>query len=130
MNRRSTSIRTFIGSENFSESRGFYKDLGFQEGIVLETMSYFRVDDTMGFYLQDYYVKDWIENSMIFLEVPDVDNWYEDLLSRNLTEKFKSVRLSEVKDEGWGRTIYLTDPAGVLWHIATFNAVEDSSEGP
>jgi len=128
MTRQSTSIRTFIGSENFNESRAFYNHLGFQEFVVIETMSFFSIDDTLGFYLQDYYVKDWIENSMIFLEVPDVDVWHQDLLDRNLTEKFENVRLSEIKDEGWGRTTYLHDPAGVLWHVATFAAAEDVLE--
>ena len=39
-------------------------------------MSYFRIFGDLGFYLQNYYIKDWVNNSMIFLEVRDRNNAY------------------------------------------------------
>ena len=61
------SIRTFIGAKDYSISRQFYKDLGFEELVLSPKMCYFKADN-FGFYLQDYYIKDWIDNSMVFVE--------------------------------------------------------------
>jgi len=84
-------------------------------------MSLFKVNDQLAFYLQDYYVKGWIDNSMIFLEVDDVEKCEEDLLKRRLTEKYMRVRLTDIKTWDWGREIFMHDPSGVLWHFGEFN---------
>ena len=72
MEHKAQSIRPFIGSKNFELSRRFYRDLGFQENILSSDMSYFKTEG-LGFYLQDAYVKDWIDNTMVFMEVDDVN---------------------------------------------------------
>lgn len=122
MNYQSKSIRTFIGAKNYEESRAFYRELGFEEIIIDPKMSYFRVNDQLGFYLQDYYVKDWVDNSMIFLEVDDVDTCAKELLSKGLHEKYKHVRFTEIKEYDWGREIFMHDPSGVLWHFGEFKS--------
>ena len=83
-------------------------------------MSYFKVNETLGFYLQDYYLKDWIDNSMIFLEVEDVDQCWKDLEARALHLKYEAVRLVPIRDLDWGRECFLHDPSGVLWHFGQF----------
>ena len=118
---RSNSIRTFIGAKDFSQSRQFYRELGFTEIAISEKMSYFRVDDEMGFYLQKYFVKDWVDNSMIFLEVDDVEKCHADISQRDLPSKYATVKLSDIKTDDWGREFFLHDPSGVLWHFGKFN---------
>ena len=86
------SIRPFIGAKNFEESRAFYKDLGFEEIVLDYNFSVFTKQD-IAFYLQDYYAKEWIENTMIFVEVEDTDAYYNELLSLNLSEKYKTIKL-------------------------------------
>lgn len=113
------SIRTFIGSKNYDVSRNFYLDLGFEEIVTSEKMSYFR-NGEFGFYLQDYYVKDWVDNSMIFFEVENLEHTLEHLKSLNLTKKYEHVRLSEIVSQDWGSEFFLHDPSGVLWHFGTF----------
>ena len=120
MKYKSKSIRTFIGARDFEVSSQFYRDLGFREGRIDETMSYFQVNDSMGFYLQRYYVKDWVDNSMVFLEVDDLDLCIEDLKSRKLDEKYEGVRFTKIHDNDWGREIFMHDPSGVLWHFGEF----------
>jgi catechol 2,3-dioxygenase-like lactoylglutathione lyase family enzyme len=120
MNHTAKSIRAFIGAENFEESRQFYRDLGFEETVLFKNMSLFRVSDKLGFYLQDAYVKDWIDNSMIFLEVDDVDRYWNELQSLELDKKYKKVRLTSIKDYDWGRECFMHDPAGILWHFGEF----------
>lgn len=114
------SIRTFIGARNFNESRAFYNDLGFDEVKIDKTMSLFKVDENLAFYLQDYYAKDWIENSMIFLEVDDLDRCQSELSAKNLPKKYKNVRLTNIKEMDWGRELFMHDPSGVLWHFGVF----------
>jgi len=120
-NYTSQSIRTFIGSKNYNISRQFYKDLGFEEVVLFPNMCLFKVNDQLAFYLQDYYVKKWVNNSMIFLEVDDLENCEKDLLSRQLTLKYPRVKISEIQSAEWGREIFLHDPSGVLWHFGQFN---------
>lgn len=114
------SIRPFIGGKNFNESRQFYKDLGFEEFEASKDMSYFKVSDNMGFYLQNVYIKDWIDNLMIFLEVDDVNRYWNELKKLELHQKYESVKLSSIKEEYWGKECFLHDPSGVLWHFGEF----------
>jgi catechol 2,3-dioxygenase-like lactoylglutathione lyase family enzyme len=114
------SIRSFIGAKDFDESRHFYKELGFKEVPIGDKMSYFSIDSNVGFYLQKYYVKDWVDNSMLFLEVDDIESYYQEIKSKELTQKFLNVRLSEIVHNDWGSEFFLHDPSGILWHIGAF----------
>ncbi|TCK67841.1 hypothetical protein DFQ05_1623 [Winogradskyella wandonensis] len=114
------SIRAFIGAKDYDVSRNFYNDLGFTEIIISNKMSYFRLGE-FGFYLQDAYVKDWIDNSMIFLEVENLDNTFETISNLRLTEKYDNVRLSNIVYNDWGNEVFLHDPSGILWHFGVFN---------
>ncbi|MHC0447710.1 VOC family protein [Flavobacterium sp. 3-218] len=118
MNHNANSIRPFIGSKNFEISRSFYRDLGFEETVLDSKMSVFKTGE-IAFYLQDYYDKNWIENTMIFLEVDDVERYYTELLDLKLTEKY-SVKLTPIRYENWGSECFLHDPSGVLWHFGKF----------
>jgi uncharacterized glyoxalase superfamily protein PhnB len=120
MQQQIQSIRPFIGSGNFTLSRSFYRDMGFEEVILSPNMSLFRIGD-FGFYLQDAYVKDWVDNTMLFLEVADLDSHYADILARNLQAKYDTMKLSVIQHLDWGREYFLHDPAGILWHIGQFS---------
>lgn len=120
MQHKAKSIRPFIGATNFEISRNFYKDLGFQESVLSYNMSYFQTEG-IGFYLQDANVKDWIDNSMIFLEVENVDRYWSELLALNLTSKYESVKLMPIRVYDWGKECFLHDPSGILWHIGEFS---------
>lgn len=120
MQHKAKSIRPFIGSENFETSRNFYNDLGFQEVVLAHNMSLFQ-NDTIGFYLQDAYVKDWIDNTMVFMEVEDVEQFWNNLVALNLTAKYPSAKLIPMKSYDWGKECFLIDPSGILWHFGTFS---------
>jgi len=116
MNHKVISIRPFIGAKNFEHSRSFYTDMGFEEIVISPAMSFFRVEQ-FGFYLQDAYVKDWIDNTMIFMEVDDVDLFWKELINLDLPRKYETVRLKPIRQEDWGRECFIHDPSGVLWHF-------------
>jgi hypothetical protein len=122
MKYQSLSIRSFIGAKDFKQSRDFYQKMEFEEVPLGAKMSLFKINENLSFYLQDAYVKDWIENSMLFVEVDDLLLFQKNLLSKNLRSTFKTVRISEIRTEDWGKELFVHDPSGVLWHFGTFNA--------
>ena len=122
MQNKSTSIRPFIGAKDYDLSRHFYQNLGFEEVVLSKDMSLFKIDQ-LGFYLQNAYVKDWIDNTMIFVEVEDVDLYWKELSELNLPTKYPGVRLTDVKQFDWGKECYLHDPSGILWHFGQFTSI-------
>ena len=108
MKHQAKSVRTFISAKNFEESRNFYKDLGFEESIISKGMSYFKIVETLGFYLQDYYVEDWINNSMIFVEVVNVEEYFLQLQNLSLQHKYKDVKLVPIRYEDWEANVFYT----------------------
>jgi hypothetical protein len=121
MKHQAKSVRPFIGAKDFEVSRNFYKALGFQESIISKRLSYFKISETAGFYLQNAYVKDWVDNSMIFVEVDNVENYWNELRSFELQNKYEGVRLMPIRKDDWGRECFLHDPSGILWHFGEFN---------
>jgi hypothetical protein len=119
LNHKAISIRPFLGAKDFEVSRKFYHDLGFLETVLFPTMSLFR-SEQLGFYLQDAYVKDWVDNTMIFMEVQNVDQFFAELLALKLETKYKGVKLMPVREYDWGRECFLHDPSGILWHFGEF----------
>ncbi|HVX50375.1 MAG TPA: hypothetical protein VHB48_09460 [Chitinophagaceae bacterium] len=120
MQHRAKSIRPFIGAENFELSRSFYRDLGFEEKVLSKDMSLF-VSGGLGFYLQNGYIKDWVDNTMVFMEVEDVHRFWEELSALNLPAKYKGVRVTPIRYDHWGSECFLHDPSGILWHFGEFN---------
>lgn len=114
-----TSIRPFVGAKDYRESLDFYQAVGFVAVPIGDKMTYLHYGAT-GFYLQDAYVKDWIDNTMVFLEVADADLFLAELKTKDLPGKYPGVRLSGMVVNDWGREFFLHDPSGVLWHIGTF----------
>jgi catechol 2,3-dioxygenase-like lactoylglutathione lyase family enzyme len=120
MEHKVKSLRPFIGAKDFEVSRSFYRDLGFEETVIDHNMSVFKTG-AFAFYLQDYYVKEWIDNTMLFLEVDDVSRYWEELGELDLTAKYPTVKLIPTRVLDWGRECFLIDPSGVLWHFGEFN---------
>ncbi len=111
-------LRTFLPSKDFSRSRDFYRTLGFDEIWISKDLAVFQTG-TFSFFLQNYFVKEWAENSMMDLRVANADDFWKYLQDLKLSEKFPEVKIKEPADQPWGlREIHLIDPAGVCWHIS------------
>ena len=119
-NFKSVSIRPFIGSYNFEQSKAFYRYIGCEEIVINEKLVHYSLNKMLSFYLQDYIVKDWIDNSMIFVEVDNVEKCYEYLKNLDVNREYKTAKLSELTPFDWGTEIFLHDPSGVLWHFCEF----------
>lgn len=119
MSNRVQSIRPFIGAKNFDRSREFYRDLGFEETLIHTNLAVFKMGH-LAFYLQNAYVKDWVDNTMVFMEVGDIERFYQELLQLNLGSKYEEVRLEPIRHDTWGKECFLHDPSGILWHFGSF----------
>ncbi len=119
MQYQAKSIRPFIGAKDFKTSCRFYRALGFEEKQLGGGMAVFTMQG-MSFYLQDAYVKDWVDNTMVFLEVQDLTGFWENLLSLDLPSKFPGVRIHPVVYKDWGAECFIHDPSGILWHVGSF----------
>ena len=119
MNQKIKSIRPFLGAKDFNVSQSFYRDLGFAESVISKDLSYFKTE-AFGFYLQDAYVKDWIDNTMVFMEVDDVSRFWEELVALDLPAKYENIKLVPIRNLDWGRECFVHDPSGILWHFWEF----------
>ena len=120
MTQKILSLRPFIGAKDYAVSRSFYRAFGFTETVLSPAMSLFTLAG-VSFYLQDAYVADWVDNTMLFLEVEDVEQYWQELTALDLPGRFAGVKLVPIREEVWGREGFVHDPAGVLWHIGEFN---------
>lgn len=116
----SKSIRPFIGAKDYAISRSFYQDIGFQEVVLSANMSYFERDG-LGFYLQNAYVKDWIDNTMVFMELENVAQFWDALQELHLTQKYETIKLVPIRTLDWGKECFVHDPSGILWHFGEFH---------
>lgn len=119
MKQQPISIRPFVGAKNFDQSRAFYQDIGFTETVLSPVLSLFSWGE-IGFYLQRAYVRDWIDNTMVFFQVANVKEIWEELVAMELPLKYPDVKLTPIRVEHWGQECFLHDPSGVLLHFGEF----------
>ncbi len=110
-------IRPFLPAKDFELSKRFYEALGFEKLLDADVVI-FRVGRGE-FLLQSYYQKDWAENFMMQLMVDDLDAWWSHIQSLDLPARFGVAPPKAPALQPWGlRIAYVTDPSGVLWHVA------------
>jgi hypothetical protein len=114
------SLRPFIGAKNIDESLQFYTALGWEPRLVTPNLYYVSIHNNFGFYLQDYYNTDWVNNTQVFVEIDDVETYYEHIASLQLPTQFEWVQLKPIQQADWGKEFFLTDPSTVLWHFGKF----------
>lgn len=120
IHQQAVSLRPFIGAKDYDVSRQFYRELGFEETVLFPDMCVFTAGST-AFYLQRAYVRQWIDNLMIFMEVKDVEGFWQNVVAMDLPSRFEHVRLVPIRYENWGREFFIHDPSGILWHFGQFN---------
>ena len=110
--------KAFVHAKDPKISQAFYTDLGFtvnwsNDEIAELQMGPFR------FLLQKFYVAQHAGNFMMSLNVENADAWWEHIQRKEFTKKSPGIMCKPPAMQPWGmRVLYLSDPAGVLWHIA------------
>jgi catechol 2,3-dioxygenase-like lactoylglutathione lyase family enzyme len=115
------SVRPFLPAKDFELSKRFYEALGFAK-VLDDDVAIFQIGGGDcgggGFILQNYFQKDWAENSMMQVMVDDLDAWWTHISSLDLPTTFGVTAPKPPTVQSWGqRLAYVYDPSGVLWHI-------------
>lgn len=112
------AFRPFLPAKDFQTSLRFYEALGFEAYRLGDGLAELRLGSN-AFLLQDHYVKDWAENTVMHVLVDGLNAWWEIISALKLEERFDIPRPGAPKVEPWGLTVfYVTDPSGLLWHFA------------
>ncbi len=110
------TLEPFIPSgADFEASKQLFLAIGFH--INWENGGYIGFQkDNCSFILQDYNDKLFAENLMMRLSVNDLNGFWAEINSKDLTNKF-GIKLKEPTNYPYGREMHLIDLAGVCWHI-------------
>lgn len=112
-----SEARPFLPTRDFDLSKRFYVTLGFS--LLFDGEVAIFGAGSSSFILQRYFHQGWAENCMMQLVVDDLDAWWEHLTALDLPAEFGISPPKPPALQPWGlRVAYLTDPTGVLWHIA------------
>lgn len=110
---RIKDIRTFIPCKDYEQSKRFYESLGFKGDSAGENLTIFQKDGSTFFLQRNFYSEEFSKNLMLQLIVADINEAHK--VVQNIREK--DAKHSEIKQEPWGKVIYLWGPSGELWHI-------------
>ena len=114
------SIEPFVPSgKDFRKSKELFLELGFNIAWENDDLILFE-NNGLQFFLQRYDVKEFAENLMLRVTVDDLDEFWKEISTLNLPEKF-GVKLKEPTNFPWGREVNLIDIAGVCWHFSKAN---------
>jgi hypothetical protein len=123
MSPHATDVRVWIPARDFAMSHAFYDALGWTtawtdgEGLAQLELAGHR------FMLQDFYVKQWANNSMITVDVADATAWFEHATTVIANGSFGEARVAPPKVEDFGATVtFVWDPSGVLLHFTQWTA--------
>jgi hypothetical protein len=110
------SIEPFVPSgKDFLASKQLFLELGFN--IIWEAGEMIGFENNgCRFILQKYDEKSFAENYMLSVKVPNLDEFWQQISEKNLTEKF-GIKLSPPQIFPWGREVNMIDIAGVCWHF-------------
>jgi len=106
-------LKPYVPAKDFERSKRFYTALGFTMSEGWGGTADFELGGWQ-LRLQDYYVTDWAENSMIVMRVDDVEAWHRLATDVARDPDFGCVRVREIESIGDARVLHVLDPAGVL----------------
>ncbi|PQA31915.1 hypothetical protein [Amnimonas aquatica] len=117
-----TDLRTFVPAQDFALSLRFYAALGCELEWSDENLALFRLGGSR-FYLQNFHVREWAENSMLHLSVRDAAACFRDISGLIADGDFPGARVAPPRQEPYGALVtYVWDPSGVLLHLAQWDA--------
>jgi hypothetical protein len=112
------ALRPFVPAQDFALSKRFYQALGFVPTHEDETVTILKLG-SFSFILQNFYVKELADNTMVQLLVRDVDAWWRRIDAAKLVDAFAVKPPRPPAMQNWGMKVgFVFDPSGVLWHVA------------
>ena len=112
-----TDLKAFVPAKDLERAKEFYVDLGFIVTWSSDDIAELQIG-SFRFLLQKFYVAEHAGNFMMSLAVEDADAWWEHIKKLEMAKKYPGITCKPPRMQPWGvRTLYLSDPTGVLWHI-------------
>ena len=110
------SLQPFVPSgSDFEKSKQLFLELGFTTTWDAGDYAGFE-NNGCKFILQKFDNKNFAENFMLTVGVPNADDFRNEVIEKKLPEKF-GIRISKVSDMPYGREVNIIDIAGVCWHF-------------
>lgn len=118
MTPQANDVKVFVPAKDFQLSLDFYVALGWKMNWNHESSLAEMELAGCRFLLQDFYVKQWANNFMFYIEVEDAQEWFLHVRTiLNQEGKFKKCNVNPPKQEPHGKATYVWDPSGVLIHF-------------
>lgn len=113
-----SDLRPFIPAKDFDVSKAFYEALGWKVEY-LDGQLALLANAGRRFYLQRAWVKDWAENTMLFIPVADAQASYLAIRDALADGRYGEARVAPPRHQAYGALVtFVWDPAGVLLHLA------------
>jgi uncharacterized glyoxalase superfamily protein PhnB len=117
-NQKVLDLKAFVPAKDYALSRRFYSDLGFTEKWHNDQVAEFEAGG-FRFLLQNFFTVGLAENFMMHLQVQDADVWWQRIAEGDLKGRYQLHTAKPPARQPWGlRVLFISDPSGVLWHIA------------
>ncbi len=117
-NLKASDIKAFIGSKDFVLSRDFYVAMGFKLNFETGDIAELELGNCR-FDLQDYYQRQWCENSMLHITVEDAEAWHRNAQNVLASRTYGAARVKAPEMQDYGALVtHVWDPVGVLLHFA------------
>lgn len=107
-------FKPYVPAKDFELSKRFYAALGFAMSPGFGGTADFELNGHR-FRLQDYYVKQWAENSMVVLDVDDVEAWHARGKELLASGEFPGMSVIPPEAVDGAQVLHIGDPSGVLW---------------
>lgn len=110
------SLAPFVPSgPDFCSARELFQALGFPLNWEAGDYAGFG-NEGCRFILQNFNNREFAENFMVTVRVPDVDAFYNQVAQNQLVKKF-GIRINQPTQQHYGKEVNLIDLAGVCWHF-------------
>jgi catechol 2,3-dioxygenase-like lactoylglutathione lyase family enzyme len=121
-NLKVSDIRPFIPAKDFALSKRFYAARGWETHDVGPGLALVQLGDQQHFYIQDYYLKDVAENSMLHVTIEDAQAWHAHVSSVLREHAFTDARVQPPSRQAYGASVvFVHDPTGVLLHLCQWD---------
>ena len=119
---KATDISAFVPARDFELSKRFYRALGWETIDVGPGLALVTVADHQRFYVQDYYLKEFADNSMLHITVESASDWHAHVVAALEGGRFDGARVQAPAQQPYGATVvFVHDPAGVLIHLCQWD---------
>lgn len=111
-------LKVFVPTRDHARSIEFYQALGWTCNWRVDGLAELELAGVR-LYFQDFYAKEWADNFMIYIDVDDVDAWYE--RARDIVDsgRFEGTRAKPLALQPHGDIVAnVWDPCSVLLHFA------------